>query len=677
MQLFFWILAILISLSIGYWVYRADQRRAAPYPWLTALLRTLVIFLTCLLLLAPSLSVNKNETQNPVILFLQDNSQSVPLALKADTTSYQKDAKQLLDRLADNYRVIKWGFGNNIQRDTLFQYKQQATDISGALSQAVEFYGQQNLGAVILASDGRYNQGTNPQFRELPFQGNVYTVALGDSTAQKDIRISNVYANKTVALNSQFEIRADLIARMCNGYNNTVRLTEVNGGGSGNASINITSDRFDRSVSFTIRADKAGLHHYIIAVPPADGEQNTANNRKDIFVEVVSEKKTILIAANAPHPDINAIREALSGQEEYNVVVKTGENLPASFSDYRVVILHSLPSQSNLVRQLASSGKATWLIMGANSNNAGFNNLQSIARLNVNPSNLQNQFAAYNTSFSAFTMPQNINAVMDKMPPLAVPAGVIQANPNALVLFTARGNNAMPLWMLQQGASPSALLIGEGIWRWRLFEHRYFNTHTVIDEAIRQTVSFLAANVNDRPFQVTLPKYVWSDQEAVTLNAYLLNVNNEQVNTPNVNISITDSAGRKQNYSFERSGNAYKLNIGLRAAGSYVYTATTNYNGKAYTANGSFVVQRMPLEMMETGADYPLLHSIARKYGGSLVPAGNVLALYDSIKNNKNIKPVIQTTTETIPLVDWKWYFFLILLLAVTEWLLRKYWLAQ
>ena len=677
MQLVYWIIAILFSLAIGYWVYRADMRRTVPYPWLTAALRTLVIFLTCLLLLAPLLTINKNETQKPVILFLQDNSQSVSLALKKDTASYKKNAQQLLDKLENDYRVIKWGFGNNIQRDTLFRYTQQATDISGALSQAIEFYNQQNLGAVILATDGRYNQGINPQFQDLPFQGNIYAAAIGDSTVQKDIRITNIYANKTVALNNQFEIRADIVAQQCKDYSNTIHLSEANGGTVANASVHISSDKFDRAVSFTLKADRAGLHHYIITVPPAEGEQNVVNNRKDVFVEVVNEKKNVLIAANAPHPDINAIREALSGLEEYNVTVRTGDQLPSSFSEYQVIILHSLPSQNNLVQQLAASKKALWLIMGANSNHAAFNNYQELAKLNVNPFNLQNQFAVYNSSFTAFTMPANINAVMDKMPPLAVPAGTIQADPNALILFSSRENKAMPLWMLQQGSTPTALLMGEGLWRWRLFEYKNFNTHYVIDEAIRQTVSFLSTNINDKPFRVELPKYVWSDQESIFLNAYLLNANNEQVNTPDANFTLIDSAGKKQNYSFERTGNAYKLNIGSRAAGSYSYTATVNYNGKTYNTSGSFMVQSMPLEMMETGADYPLLHSIAHKYNGAVVPAANIATLYDSIKNNKSIKPVIQNTTETIPLVDWKWYFFLILLFAVAEWLLRKYWLAQ
>lgn len=677
MQIFFWILAIVISLASGYWVFKADRKRAVPRPWIPAMLRTLVVFFTALLLLAPRLSVTKNQIQKPIILWLQDNSMSIPAALKGDTAVFKKQAENLLDRLEGDYRVIKWGFGEDIQRDTLFDYKQPVTDISEALLKATDLYGQQNLSAIILASDGRYNQGAHPGFLQLPFQGNVYAVALGDSITTKDIRIGNVYVNKTVMLNSQFEIRADILATRCSGYNNNVKLSEVNGEATGSAPIHIVQDRFDKAVSFTLKANKPGLHHYIISMPDADGEENTVNNRKDVFVEVVAEKKKILIAANAPHPDINAIREALSGLDNYELTVHTADNLPSSFADYHVVILHSLPSLNQPVQQLSTTRKAVWFIMGANSNNAAFNSVQDLARLNVNSSNLLNQFAGYNTSFSNFTLPPNIHAVMDKMPPLAVPAGMIDAHPEAEILFSAKDNRSMPLWMLRQGTKPSALLVGEGLWRWRIFEYRHFNSHQVVDEAIRQTVSFLSANVNERPFQVELPKYVWSDHEAVSLNAYLLNANNEQVNTAEVQITIVDSAGNRQKFSFEKSGNAYKLNIGLRSAGTYNHVATTTYNGTNYTASGSFTVQRMPIELMETGADYPLLQSIVQKHNGKVFPHSQLDGLYDSIRANRNIQPVIQTVTETIPLVDWKWYFLLILLLATAEWLLRKYWMAQ
>lgn len=680
MQILPLIIAILISAAAGYWVYRADKKREVPYPWLTSGLRGIVILMALLLLLTSTITITKHETQKPVVLFLQDNSNSIAHALGKDTAAYRKSAEELTEKLSDKYRVVKWGFGSDVQQDSLFQYKQAATDISEALSKAQEFYSTQNLGAVILSSDGRFNWGSNPVYQQLSLNSAVYTVGLGDSAIQKDLRITQVYANKTVSLNSHFEIRADIIASLCRGYNNNIQLSEAGASLSGN-SINITSDRYDRSVSFMVKANTTGLHHYVISVPVAEGEQNTANNRKDIFLEVVDEKKNILIAAASPHPDVNAIRDALAGVESYKVTVRMMDDLPPSLDEYSAVVLHQLPLfGGSFADMLQSSKKPIWYILGAQTNAGVLSRLTKPASINTTPGMTREITAAFDPAFNTFILPQSLQSVLEKMPPFNVPNGSIQAAPGAGILFKQRGNNpaeSSPLWILQQGNIPNALLAGEGIWRWRLYEYKYFGKHDVVDECIRQTVSFLASNNNGKPFHVALPKYIWSDQEAISMNAYLLNANKEQVNTADVQLTITDSSGRKQNFSFEKAGSAYRLNIGVWAGGSYNYTAQTNFNGKAYSVSGNFFVETQPLELMETGADYGLLYSLAKKYNGSFVPASNISYLYDSISKNNNIKPILQTNTDTVPLVDWKWYFFLLLVFAVTEWLLRKYWLAQ
>ncbi|RYD57661.1 MAG: VWA domain-containing protein [Sphingobacteriales bacterium] len=677
MQWLIWIVSIVLAAGAGYVVYKADQRRAVPYPWLTALLRSALILLTLLLLLAPAISINKNETQKPVVLFLQDNSASAGIALAKDSATYRKNTQELLEKLSDKYKVVTWAFGNRIQQDSTFSYRQDATDISAALSQAQEFYGLQNLGAVVLATDGRYNQGSNPLFQQLSLRSPVYTVGIGDSTAQKDLRIAQAYANRVVTLNSQFEIRTDIIATLANGYANSVQLTE-NGSLLGSNSISINSDRYDRSLSFTVKADKLGLHHYVVSAPPAEGEENVVNNRRDIFVEVVDEKKSVLILSAAPHPDINAIKEALTGMETYDITIRAIDKAPADFSAYNVVILHQLPSQRyDVPAGLLSARKPIWYILGGQSNAALLNQYQRAAFLNTNAAATKDAQPTYNTAFNIFTLPPNLQAVIDRLPPLSVQAGNAKASPEVSVLFHTRSDANNPLWMFQQGTPPISILMGEGLWRWRLYEYRYFNQHQVVDECIRQTISFLSANSNERPFQVSLPKYVWSDKESITLNAYLLNANNQQINTPEAQLIIADSAGNKQSYSFERAGSGYRLNIGIRAGGYYTYTGRTTHNGKVHSVSGSFVVESMPLEMMETGADFPLLYALSKKYNGSFVPASRVGALYDSISRNTAIKPVIISNTESVPLVDWKWYFFLILVIAVAEWLLRKYWMAQ
>ncbi len=677
MQWIYWVLAIVVSVGAGYWVYRADKKRAVPYPWLTSLLRSLVVFFTLLLILVPTIIITKNVVEKPVVLLLQDNSRSIGNALGNDSAAYRKNIEDLTHRLSDKYKVVQWGFGSTIQNDSLFQYRQPATDISAALSRAQEYFGLQNLGAVILATDGRFNEGMNPLYQQLSLHSALYAVAIGDSVQQKDIRIAKVYANKVATINSTFEIRADVVADLCKGYNNSAVIKEGENMLS-SVPVSVNNDKYDRSVSFTVKADKAGLHHYTISVPEAEGEKNVANNRRDIFVEVVEEKKNILIVSAAPHPDVNAIKDALSGLEAYKVTVCTADNFPASLTGYNVIILHGLPSvRYKITAQLLAAHKPLWLIFTSQADVKSLNSLSELTHSSISAASPHDEVAVFEPGFTTFTVPQNIQSVADKMPPLSGNVN-LSAGPGASILFSQKpGGQQAPLWVLQQGSVPTAILAGEGLWRWRLYEYKNFTGHTVIDECIRQTVAFLCANNNEKPFGVSLQKYIWSDQESISLSAHLLNANNEQVNTPDVQLTIIDSAGRKQNFSFERSGTAYNVNVGVWAGGTYTYSAHTTYNEKQYSANGTFVVESIPLELMESGADYPLLYGLARKYNGGFVAARNVASLYDSISHNDHIKPIIQSNTETVPLIDRKWYFFIILLLALSEWLLRKYWLAQ
>ena len=677
-MLWLWILlALLLASGAGYLMYRADMKRAVPHPWMTATLRGIVVFLTLLLLLAPVFTITKNETQKPIVLFLQDDSRSVAQALGKDSAGYADDAAELINKLSAKYKVVTWNLEGNKGGDSLFSYKNEATDLSAALTKVQEYYGTQNLGAVVLATDGRYNQGVNPVYQQLALKGALYTVGIGDTNLQQDVRIGQVYANKTVAVNNSFEVRADVLATRSRGYNNTVRITE-NGSTVSTAAINVNTDRFDRAISFTIKADRPGLHHYIITAPVADGEINTANNRKDIFVEVVDEQKHILIACAAPHPDVKAIREALAGLENYKITVRVGNDFPSLLDDYDILVLHQLPgvafrSNPTVIR----ANKPAWYIMGGRTDYAALGNVKKPVIAGINSHSGRNVFAAYNSSFNAFTLPQNIRAVTDRFPPISIPAGKIQLAPGAQALLVDKSNGELPLWALQQGAVPTAIIAGDGLWRWRMYEYKNFGNTNIIDECIRQTISFLGTAANDKPFRVSLPKYIWSDQEGISFNAYLRNASNEPTNEPEVKIVVKDSMGNETPYSFERAGNAYQLNIGIRAGGSYSYTATTTYNGKTLSATGSFVVESIPLELMETGADYDMLYSLANNNGGAFFPASKMGGVYDSISNNQEIKPVIETNIETAPLIDRKWFFFLILLFAVAEWLLRKYWLAQ
>ncbi len=678
MQFLYWLLAFIIAFIAAYWVYRADKRRAVPYPWITSALRGVVVLTALLLILVPDIVVNKNTTEQPLILLLQDNSRSAGIALGNDSGAYRSTMQSLAKKLAEKFRVVQWGFGDAVQPDTAYTFDRQTTDISAALTQAEELYGMQNLGAVVLATDGRFNQGISPAYRQSSYQGAIYTVGIGDSTRTRDLRIARTYANKTAAINTSFEIRADIVGELCNGYNNGAILKEGNEV-LGSVPLIINTDRFDRSVSFTVKATQPGLHHYTISLPDANNEQNTTNNHRDLFVEVVDEKKSILIVAAAPHPDVNALKEALSSLASYEVKVYNADDMPQSLASYDAVIAHGLPSLRHRFSEvLVAARKPIWFIVTAQTDIQALNALKQLTRTGISPTGPHDILLSYHAPFSAFTVPQRIQTVVDKMPPMQAHTSAVIASPGGNVFFTQRTPaGVMPAWLLQQGAVPTAILVGEGIWRWRLYEYKDYNEHNVVDECIKQTVAFLCANNAERPFTVAMPKNIWSDQEPIAFNAQLNNANNEPINTADVKITIADSAGKRQEFSFERFGTGYNLNIGIRAGGRYTYTARTTYNNKDLSVSGSFAVESIPLELMETGADFPLLYNLAHDHNGSFTTVAGAAALYDSIITNKRITPLIETHTETVPLVNRKWYFFVILLLAIAEWLLRKYWLAQ
>ncbi len=668
MSIVLWISALLSITALGYFTWRSDRRRAVPYPWLTTGLRVLLLSLVWALILAPGISMKRTETRQPVIVFLQDESASIPTALKGDTNTYTRAAQSLISRLSGKYRVVTWGFGSSVRNDSLFRYRDGTTDISAPLARVRDFYGGQNLGAVILASDGRFNQGLHPLYQNLSWQTPVYAVSIGDTSVPADLRISAVYAPRRVAKDAQVEIRADLVASRLAGYSGSLRLRE----GStelGSIPLTINSDRFDRALSFNVKPGAAGLHHYTIEAEPSSREINRSNNRKDIFIEVTETRKRILLAAAAPHPDLAAIREALAGTDAYTLTMRVGSGLPPA-ADYDVLILHGLPSGTPLE---IPANKAVWYIV---SQTTGHFSSSAAAAIQLQPAMTHDAYPALSRDFSAFTLPAGLAPLIDRLPPLSAANGTLTPAGGAQSLFTDKSGN-QALWIVQPGTAPQAILIGEGLWRWRLYEYRYTQSHSAIDECIRQTIALLAANPADAPLRVEAPKYEWSDGENISFNAYLLNAAGQQVNTPEIAMRITDSSGRAQAFSFERNGNGYRLNIGQMPPGSYRYSASAKYEGRELRSEGAFIVISLPLESLETGADFPLLNSLAKSYGGSAVTSAQMASLYDSITHNPNIRPVLESREKHLPLIDWKWYFFLILLVAAAEWLIRKYWLAM
>lgn len=657
----YWTLSLLFGLLLAFLVYRKDKQKDIPVKWLPALLRFLTGTLTALLLLAPAFPGLSNSEEKPTLIWLQDVSTSTKNALSQYQDKYQATQKTTLEKLAKDYTIQTIGFGTSSVKDSIYQYTQKSTDIATAIETVAEQNQDKNIGAIIIASDGIYNQGSNPLFLQLPRPVPLYTIALGDSTTPKDIRIKEINANKTVSINSSFEIFADIIATGLSGESTSISLLQ-NGKVIATQTLKINSIEEAANISFQVTATQKGLQHYTISIAKTGAETNIQNNTLSTIVNVTEQKVNILLLAAAPHPDIALIQNALKDAGQYKVDVVLNGSVPANLKDYQAAIAYQFYPAGGL------DNVPTWYVLGTQSNTELLKKVAALTGANVIPG-ISDRMATLNNSFNLYTLPANIKQALPKMPPLS--GVLLQMKPGSNTILSDNTGNS--LWSYHNEKIPFSILNGEGLWRWNIYEYKNFKTQLSSPELVRQTIGFLQAQKNDNPFRLIIYKHNLSDNEPLVVSAELRNSNGALVNTPEVSLSIKGS-GKEMSYSFEKAGNSYRVNAGLLGSGTYNLSAKVSYNGKTYEDYGLCYVSDIPLEALRTQADYNLMFQMAQKTQGRFFTQYNFNNIIDSLKKDNSIKTRIHSKQEAHPLIDSKWLFFFILLLAATEWFLRKFW---
>lgn len=656
----YWTISILFGVVLAYLVHKKDKQKQVPVKWLPALLRALTGTLVALLLLAPVFSGLSNEEERPTILWLQDISTSTANSLGGFRSKYQEQQQEVLSQLKKKYEVRTYGFGTTLVKDSISNYQQKATDIAAAIEAVSTQYQDKNIGAIIIASDGIYNQGNSPLFAQLAKPASIYSIALGDSTVPRDLSLTGAYANRTVALNSSFELFADVVANGLGGSQTTVSLLHQ-GKTIATQNLNITSNAYAGNISFVVEAKQAGVQQYTISVARTGPETNLQNNSRSVVVEVKEKKTKVLILANAPHPDIGLIKQAMKEASQFEVTTILNGAMPQNINDIDILVAYQyVPKEPVNI--------PTWYILGAQTTASALADIRSYAPW-ATLSTTRDIMPQLHATFDQFTLPVSIRAVLPKMPPLN--SSVTGRGGSGHTLLSDQQANA--IWTYVPGDVPVSILNGEGLWRWAIYEYKNFNNSNTTHELVQRTLSFLQVDKDKKPFMINVLKNNISDNEPAVILAELRNANGELINDPEAELSMTVN-GRSLHYNFERSGNAYRLQAGLLAPGDYNLKGTVVWRGKTYDDLGLLHVSNIPMEALRTHADHDLMYQLAQKNNGVFFTQYNFTQLPDSISKNEDIKPVIHTRSENKPIIDEKWLFFLIILLASAEWSLRKFW---
>ena len=642
-------------------------------------IRALVVTLIALLLVAPLVKTISYSPQKPLIIIAQDNSQSITLFSKAFPSGEGLGGtlSRLKQELGDKYEVQEFNFDGKLHNGLSNKFDGRQTNISSALSQLNDRFVNQNIGALVLATDGLYNQGSDPQYEAKNFKTSIYTIALGDTTPKRDLLIGNVSYNKTAFLGDDFEIEVLAEAYKAEGENMHLNITE-DGRQVRAQNVSISSESFQNILPIKLNADKKGIHKFEISILPVKNELSVQNNTETIYVEVLDAKQKILLVYQSPHPDISVIKQAVESNKNYSVKTVLLADLRSLKPDaYSLVILYQVASDANTTLKNLTAGKIPlWYVLGSQSNIQNFDNEQKTVNISASRTDMQEVFAQPAAGFSLFTLSDSTKDKLGRLPPLLAPYGTYGTAGTSSVLLKQRIGDVPTTYPLlvfdDEAGRRSAVLTGEGLWRWRLADFQAHGNNNAVDELLGQSVQYLTANANRQQFRVYPAKNVFDEGEDVLLNAELYNDALELINKPDVNIELKNTQGKKYSFLFSRNGQSYKLDAGTLPMGEYSYTANVKALNRQFTAAGRLTVKALNIETRQSAANHQLLNNIAKQSGGEMLLPSEIGKLADLIRKNDNIKTVVYQDKHYSDIIDVKWLFVVIVALLSTEWFLRK-----
>ena len=642
------------------------------------LLRFLSVSLITFLLLTPLIRKTIRQLEKPVIAIGLDGSQSV--VSSADSAEVRKslvnDLRNLSHELSDRYEVALYTIGRNVSPGLQKDFSAKHTDISGFFDELQSRYANRNLGAVIIATDGIYNKGTNPYYAAQKLNVPVYSIALGDTSLHRDVLIRSVSVSKQVYLGDQFPF--EIIAELDKYTGREVRLSVLHSGEAVfTKAFSAYGDHEFIRVGGILEAKEKGIQKYTIEIKTPGDEFNMGNNKRDFYVEVVESRIRVALVYESPHPDIAAIVNALQSSAKFEVTQLRPAELQSKQRTYDLYIFYQIPSTAGLSdpSKLLPGGSPVLYIIGSQTDLAGFNRLKTGLVINSRRNTMTDIQPILNPDFTLFSFNRETALAISEFPPLQCPAGTFEtAGLTDVLCYQNIGNMSTKFPLILFYDMPerkTCIIAGENIWRWRIADYIQKSDFRIFDEMISRIAQYLSVKNDSCPFRVEV-KAQLEEGDPIKFDAFLFNPSHELINDPDVFLELKNEEGKSYPYSFTRNEKAYYLNAGYFPAGNYTYEASVKTAQALYKKQGRISIIPLDIELVNLVADHALLQQISSKYEGKVVSRKDILSLAQLLKKRGDLKSIIHLQRKYIELAGEWWLFLLVLLLLSAEWAIRK-----
>ncbi|MEJ6795004.1 MAG: hypothetical protein QNK68_08340 [Flavobacteriales bacterium] len=652
------IVCFIVAALFSYVLYRSSDFEKK-WAILLSVLRFCTVFLLCFFLLKPVINLEIVEKEKPIIIFGIDNSASMLRA--SDSLFLQNQLIANLSQFSESnlndfqFQTYVFGESTKLSQDPDFTNKK--TNISQFIQEISDVYSGKNLSALVLVSDGLYNYGKNPNYINFDVNCPVYTLAVGDTAKNKDLKINHVFNNDLAFLGNMFPINVSVQSQFFQDKKTKINLFKE-GKLLDSKDVFFQNIEETKTISFNVLADKKGIQEYQISITPFKEEKNTENNNSTVYIEVLESKQKLLLISDIVHPDISAISKAISSNDNYELTISTKDGFDGSYSDYNLIIAY----QTNV----EFSDVPVWYFYGESSS------ASTLDWFTFNKSTLIEEASPVFNDFSLFSLSEDWDVWLKQLPPIYVPLGNYSSSGQSIFTQSLKGIELeKPLFVFSNELGiRQSVFIGEGIWRWRLYEYKQNKNHLLFDELIQKSIQYLVLKDDKRPFRLKAKNKIYNN-ENLLLELDLYDSNYDLVNDVDVSLVLKDESNNEFDFLFDKNQNSYELNIDKLEVGNYTYTAQAKRGTNSYKQEGSLKVIPLQLEFLDDQNNHEVLQELSNKNNGKFFYLNQLSFLLEELRNLEKTSVLYSKKTFT-ELIHSKWISVLLFVFLSLEWIIRK-----
>ncbi|MGD2110291.1 MAG: vWA domain-containing protein, partial [Phycisphaerae bacterium] len=203
-----------------------------------------------------------------------------------------------------------------------------ATNVERAVRRSVESLGGAPTAAIVVLSDGGFNQGAPAEEvaryakdRRLP----IHVIGIGDPSVPRNVRITEVDAPANAFQQDPFPVSCRIAADGIDGQTIRVELHERNATtGGATRQVEARDVRVGiggrvEPVTFELRQDRVGRFVYAVAVPIVEGETVVDDNSRQTTVNVIDARTRVLVVSSGPSWEYRFLSRLLERDDTFEL----------------------------------------------------------------------------------------------------------------------------------------------------------------------------------------------------------------------------------------------------------------------------------------------------------------------------------------------------------------------